>query len=94
MATLAGDSRRRRVPHERVARVPRRAAAPKSDVVVLLDDFGLTVLVDLTVAIEVGMVLAAFLFMRRMAEVDERERRSRREMLRRRGGGSERAERA
>jgi SulP family sulfate permease len=29
--------------------------------------FGLTVLVDLTVAIEVGMVLAAFLFMRRMA---------------------------
>jgi len=31
--------------------------------------FALTVLVDLTVAIEVGMVLAAFLFMRRMAEV-------------------------
>ncbi|HZE08729.1 MAG TPA: sulfate permease [Gemmatimonadaceae bacterium] len=43
--------------------------APKSDVVVLLTTFGLTVLVDLTVAIEVGMVLAAFLFMRRMAEV-------------------------
>jgi SulP family sulfate permease len=43
--------------------------APKSDVVVLLVTFGLTVLVDLTVAIEVGMVLAAFLFMRRMAEV-------------------------
>jgi len=43
--------------------------APKSDVVVLLTTFALTVLVDLTVAIEVGMVLAAFLFMRRMAEV-------------------------
>ena len=43
--------------------------APKSDVVVLLTTFGLTVLVELTVAIEVGMVLAAFLFMRRMAEV-------------------------
>src|SRR5947199_5970193 len=43
--------------------------APKSDVLVLLTTFLLTVLVDLTVAIEVGMVLAAFLFMRRMAEV-------------------------
>jgi SulP family sulfate permease len=43
--------------------------APRSDVVVLVVTFGLTVLVDLTVAIEVGMVLAAFLFMRRMAEV-------------------------
>jgi SulP family sulfate permease len=45
--------------------------APKSDVAVLLVTFGLTVLVDLTVAIEVGMVLAAFLFMRRMAEVTQ-----------------------
>src|SRR5690348_3491357 len=43
--------------------------APKSDVAVLLATFLLTVLVDLTVAIEVGMVLAAFLFMHRMAEV-------------------------
>ena len=43
--------------------------APKSDVAVLLTTFLLTVLIDLTVAIEVGMVLAAFLFMRRMAEV-------------------------
>ena len=42
--------------------------SPKSDVVVLLATFVLTVLVDLTVAIEVGMVLAAFLFIRRMAE--------------------------
>ncbi len=43
--------------------------APASDVVVLLVTFSLTVLVDLTVAVEVGMVLAAFLFMKRMAEV-------------------------
>jgi len=43
--------------------------APKSDIAVLLATFLLTVLVDLTTAIEVGMVLAAFLFMRRMAEV-------------------------
>ncbi len=42
---------------------------PRSDVVVLLTTFGLTLLFDLTVAIEVGMVLAAFLFMKRMAEV-------------------------
>jgi SulP family sulfate permease len=43
--------------------------SPGSDVMVLLATFLLTVLVDLTVAIQVGMVLAAFLFMRRMAEV-------------------------
>jgi SulP family sulfate permease len=43
--------------------------SPKSDVAVLLTTFFLTVLVDLTVALEVGMVLAAFLFIRRMASV-------------------------
>ena len=43
--------------------------APRSDVAVLLGTFALTVLVDLTVAISVGMVLSAFLFMKRMAEV-------------------------
>jgi len=43
--------------------------SPKSDVAVLLATFLLTVLVDLTVAIEVGMILAAFLFMKRMSEV-------------------------
>ena len=43
--------------------------APKSDLLVMLSTFALTVVVDLTVAIQVGMVLAAFLFMRRMAEV-------------------------
>ena len=46
-------------------------SSPRSDVVVLLATFGLTVFVDLTVAIEVGMVLAAFLFMRRMASLAE-----------------------
>jgi SulP family sulfate permease len=43
--------------------------SPRSDVAVLITTFALTVLVDLTVAIGVGMVLASFLFMRRMAEV-------------------------
>jgi SulP family sulfate permease len=43
--------------------------SPKSDVAVLLTTFALTVLVDLTVALGVGMVLAAFLFIRRMATV-------------------------
>ena len=37
-----------------------------SDVVVLVTTFLLTVIIDLTVAIEIGMVLAAFLFMRKM----------------------------
>lgn len=44
---------------------------PKGDVLVLLSTFGLTVLIDLTVAIQVGMVLAAFLFMQRMAEATQ-----------------------
>jgi SulP family sulfate permease len=41
----------------------------RSDALVLVVTFGLTVFVDLTVAIQVGVVLAALLFMRRMAEV-------------------------
>jgi SulP family sulfate permease len=45
--------------------------SPRSDVVVLLVTFGLTVLVDLSVAIQTGMVLAAFLFMRRMALISD-----------------------
>jgi SulP family sulfate permease len=44
---------------------------PRSDLLVLVATFGLTVLADLTVAVQVGMVLAAFLFMRRMAEVTD-----------------------
>ncbi|HEY7611452.1 MAG TPA: sulfate permease [Gemmatimonadales bacterium] len=43
--------------------------APKSDALVMVTTFLLTLLVDLTVGIGVGMVLAAFLFMKRMAEV-------------------------
>src|SRR5687767_12347468 len=43
--------------------------SPKSDVAVLLTTFFLTVLVDLTVAIEVGIVFAALLFMRHLAAV-------------------------
>lgn len=43
--------------------------APRSDVLVLVTTFLLTVFVDLTVAVGVGMVLAALLFMRRMADV-------------------------
>src|SRR5450432_2631828 len=39
---------------------------PRSDVAVLLTTFFLTVIIDLTVAIEIGMVLAVFLFMRKM----------------------------
>ena len=42
--------------------------APKSDIVVMVITFGLTVIFDLVVAIEVGMILAAMLFMKRMSE--------------------------
>ena len=45
--------------------------SPLSDVAVMLVTFTLTVLVDLTVAIEIGIVLAALLFMRRMSEVSQ-----------------------
>lgn len=41
---------------------------PKSDITVLLVTFFLTVIFDLTVAIEVGVLIACFLCMRRMAE--------------------------
>ncbi len=41
----------------------------RNDTIVLLATFFLTVLVDLTTAIEIGMVLAAFLFMRRMIQI-------------------------
>lgn len=43
--------------------------SPRGDVLVLFLTFGLTVLVDLTVAIEVGVILAAFMFMHRMADI-------------------------
>ena len=43
-------------------------SAPKSDIIVLVITFFLTVFFDLVVAIEIGVVLAALLFMKRMAE--------------------------
>ena len=43
------------------------------DYIVLLTTFILTVIVDLTVAIQVGIVLSSLLFMKRMADVDKHE---------------------
>src|SRR4029079_14795048 len=43
--------------------------APRSDLVVLLLTFGLTVFVDLTVAVQVGIVVASLLFMKRMSDL-------------------------
>lgn len=42
--------------------------APKSDILVLILTFALTVIFDLVVAIEAGMILACLLFMKRMSE--------------------------
>ena len=44
---------------------------PKSDIIVLVTTFLLTIVFDLTVAIEVGLLAACLLFMRRMAETTE-----------------------
>ena len=44
---------------------------PKSDVTVLLITFFLTIIFDLTVAIEVGLIIACLLFMRRMSETTD-----------------------
>ena len=44
---------------------------PKSDVIVLCVTFLLTVIFDLTIAIEVGLICACLLFMRRMAETTD-----------------------
>jgi len=49
----------------------RLAKMPRSDAVVLLATCGLTVVFDLVVAVEVGMMLAAVLFIKRMAETTE-----------------------
>jgi sulfate permease, SulP family len=43
--------------------------APRHDILVLLTTFGLTVFTDLTIGVGVGMVLASFLFMKRMSEM-------------------------
>ncbi len=45
--------------------------SPKSDIIVLATTFALTVIFDLVIAIEVGMVAAALLFIKRMSEVTE-----------------------
>lgn len=45
--------------------------SPPGDIAVLIITFLLTVLLDLTVAIQVGVVLASFLFMQRMAEATQ-----------------------
>lgn len=45
--------------------------SPKSDVIVLLVTFSITVLIDLVKAIEIGMVLSSFLFMKRMIDVSD-----------------------
>ena len=45
--------------------------APKSDVAILLLTFVFTILFDLVVAIEIGMVLAMFLWIRRLAETTD-----------------------
>lgn len=42
--------------------------APAGDIIVLLTTFLLTILIDLTVAVEVGMILALFLFMKKMGK--------------------------
>jgi len=47
--------------------------SPKSDIIVLVATFSLTVIFDLVVAIEIGIILAAILFMKRMSEVTEVE---------------------
>lgn len=44
---------------------------PKSDVLILLVTFLITVFIDLVKAIEIGMILAALLFMKRMSEVSD-----------------------
>ena len=48
-------------------------SSPKSDVLVLILTFALTVVFDLVVAIEVGILLTAILFMKRMSDVTEVE---------------------
>jgi SulP family sulfate permease len=45
--------------------------APKSDALVLLVTFSLTIFFDLVIAIAIGLILASFLFMRRMADVTD-----------------------
>lgn len=45
--------------------------SPLGDVLVLLTSFFLTVFIDITVAVEIGMILAAFLFIKRMGDLSD-----------------------
>jgi SulP family sulfate permease len=69
MATLAGILVVISVRMSEWRLVGRIFRSTRSDALVMVTTFLLTVLVDLTVAIQVGVVLASFLFMKRMAEV-------------------------
>ena len=56
---------------------------PRSDALVLLTTFGLTVVFDLVVAVEIGMVLASILFIKRVSETTEVSRVTPEDMLER-----------
>jgi SulP family sulfate permease len=45
--------------------------APKKDIFVLIAVFLLTLLVDITAAVQIGMILAAFLFMKQMSDISD-----------------------
>lgn len=71
MATLSGILIVVAYNMSEAAHFKRLLKSRRGDVLVLLLTFGLTVFVDLTVAIEVGVVMAAFLFMHRMAQLTD-----------------------
>ena len=56
---------------------------PRSDALVLLTTFGLTVVFDLVIAVEVGMVLAAILYIKRVSDTTEVSRVTDQDMLER-----------
>lgn len=56
---------------------------PRSDALVLLTTFGLTVIFDLVIAVEVGMVLAAMLYVKRVSDTTEVSRVTGQDMLER-----------
>jgi len=63
--------------------ISRCGKMPLSDALVLFTTFGLTVIFDLVVAVEVGMVLAAVLFIKRVSETTEVSRVTGEDMLER-----------
>lgn len=46
-------------------------SAPKKDIIILITVFSLTVLVNITAAVQIGMILAAFLFMKQMSDLSD-----------------------